>query len=88
MKYQSFQWSKHPSGIPWMRCGFCEKRINRQGKVTKLDKEKVYGFSDPNPTVITHEATYRCECGRSKIIVEGTMEEMELVGCFGVKVNG
>lgn len=87
MRINSFNWSKHPSGVPWMKCRTCHGRINIQEKVTQLEKPTSYGRPEDGETIITHEAEYRCKCWATKIIVEGAMQEYDLNGCFMTKVK-
>lgn len=68
------------SGWTLMKCPFCFKRINHQDKVSKLDEPEKYG-----ELTMTHKALYRCRCGETQIIVEGTVETLVLHGCIAVK---
>ena len=66
-----------------MRAKCCDSRINHQREVVKLDKPNVYGIYHPETqTVLTHEAEYACKCGKTVIIVEGTVKKKVLDGCF------
>ena len=66
-----------------MKCPFCFKRINIQETVSELPKPEEYGVE--NPTIVTHKALYKCRCGETQIIVEGTTETLLVNGCFAVK---
>jgi len=82
-----FKWATHVSGTPFMKCSWCRGRINHQGTVLKLDQPKVYGAATDDPTTITHEAWYYCECKKTRIIVEGTMPEYQANGCILTEVQ-
>lgn len=82
-EFDSFKPAVHVSGWTYMKCPFCFKRINVQELVTKMEKPESYGID--NPTIVTHKALYKCRCGETQIIVEGTMQKMIRIGCFAVK---
>lgn len=82
-EFQSFEPAVHVSGWTYLKCPFCFKRINIQENVAPLEKPESYGVE--NPTVVTHKALYKCRCGETQIIVEGTMQTMVLNGCFAFK---
>lgn len=77
---QSFNPAAHISGWTYMKCPFCLKRINVQDSVSELPTPESYG-----DLTVTHKALYKCRCGETQIIVEGTMETLLLKGCIAVK---
>jgi hypothetical protein len=76
-EFQSFNPACHISGWTYMKCPFCFKRINIQEEVAKLPTPEQYG-----DLILTHKALYRCRCGETRIVVEGTTKTMVLNGCF------
>lgn len=78
-EFQSFEPACHVSGWTYMKCPFCFNRINIQEGISKLPQPEQYG-----DLFLTHKALYKCRCGETQIIVEGTTKIMVLNGCFAV----
>lgn len=70
----------HVSGWPWMRAKCCGERVNHCGPVIALPKPEKYG-----DTQATHTQKRSCECGKTTLIVEGTLAIIRVYGCFAVE---
>ena len=70
----SLKITPHPSNWPWMRASCCGGRVNHCGPVIQGDEKQING---------THVQDRYCACGKTRITVEGTLEKIKLVGCFG-----
>jgi len=66
----------HPSGWPWMTAKCCGSRVNHCAEVVAISPQR-YG-----DTVATHSQERSCKCGKTVLIVEGTLELVDVVGCF------
>lgn len=77
-EFKMFKWSQHKSGSPWAHTECCGGRINRQLSIKELQKPLTYGMATDRPVTLTHEARYSCKCGKTVVIIEGTMESISL----------
>ncbi len=54
----------------------CNSRMNHWDKPVKLDKPKIFGaFDTKTQKVFTHECRVKCKCGRTSLIMLGTIRK-------------
>ena len=73
----------NPTGWPYMRAKCCFSRVNHLAPPVKLEKPESYGAYNPETMVTaTHTQEYSCKCGKTTLIVEGTLKTSLVHGCF------
>lgn len=81
-KLKMFREAKHCSGFLSLKCSSCKSRINRHISTNKLEKPGCFGLLTDDPIHFTHEASYSCKCGKTVVLVEGSIKEYDVNGCF------